>query len=140
MTAGNREVDRFFITGFTEFFMNMDFKGNSSAYTKGMVVGALIGGAVSGLAALLFAPKKGTELRRDIASKTEETYHTLAKGAGSLAQDAASKVGTFVDKLQTRNESVASTGNGAPLSPEKSVASASGNHSTKSSQSAQSNS
>lgn len=119
--------------------MNMDFKGNS-AYTKGMVVGALIGGAVSGVAALLFAPKKGTELRRDIASKTEETYHTLAKGAGTLAQDAASKVGSFVDKLQTRNENGSGVGNAVAAVTEKVAAATSGNHSAKSSQSAQTNS
>jgi gas vesicle protein len=123
-----------------EVFMNIDLKGNSS-YTKGMVVGALIGGAVSGVAALLFAPKKGTELRRDIADKTEETYHTLAKGAGALAHDAASKVGSFVDKLQTRNEGKTEAGNGMSLASEKGASSSSGNHSSaKSSHSAQTNS
>lgn len=105
--------------------MNIDLKGGSSSYTKGMVVGALIGGAVSGLAALLFAPKRGVELRRDIASKTGETYSNIASKAGHLAQDAASRVTSFVDHLQTRNEHKAgSNGNGSSAAAEKSTQSA----------------
>lgn len=125
--------------------MNMDFKGNSSSYTKGMVVGALIGGAVSGLAALLFAPKKGTELRRDIASKTEETYHNVANRAGVLAQDTASKIGSFVDKIQTRNEKSSNgssqVSNGtSSMSRENTTTQSAGSSAAKSTQSAQSNS
>ena len=93
--------------------MNIDLKGGSSSYTKGMLVGALIGGAVSGLAALLFAPKKGAELRQDIATKTGETYSNLASKAGHLAQDAVSRVGSLVEGIQSRNEhKVPSNGNG----------------------------
>lgn len=109
--------------------MNIDFKGGSSSYTKGMVVGALIGGAVSGLAALLFAPKKGSELRQDIASKTGETYTNIASKAGHLAQDAASRVGSIVESIQSRNEhkAVANGSNGhSHPAAEKSVQSAGG--------------
>jgi gas vesicle protein len=84
--------------------MNIDFKGGPSSYSKGMLVGALIGGAVSGLAALLFAPKKGSELRQDIAAKTGETYSNIASKAGDLAHDAVSRVSSLVENVQSRNE------------------------------------
>ncbi len=116
--------------------MNIDFKGGSSSYTKGMVVGALIGGAVSGLAALLFAPKKGAELRQDIASKTGETYNNIASKAGHLAQDAVGRVGSIVEGIQSRNElknepAPAVHGSNGHSSLEKSTQSA-GNKSTNS--------
>lgn len=84
--------------------MNIDFKGGASSYTKGIVVGALLGGAVSSVVALLFAPKKGSDFRRDIAEKTGETYNNIASKAGHLAQDAANRVGTFVESIQSRGE------------------------------------
>lgn len=45
---------------------------NNSSYTKGFLVGALLGGAAGAIAALLFAPKSGKELRQDIADRTED--------------------------------------------------------------------
>lgn len=45
---------------------------NNSSYTKGFLIGAILGGAAGAIAALLFAPKSGRELRQDIADKTEE--------------------------------------------------------------------
>lgn len=46
----------------------------NGSYTKGFLVGAVVGGAVGAVLALLFAPKSGRELRRDIADKTGELY------------------------------------------------------------------
>ncbi len=45
---------------------------NNSSYSKGFLIGAVVGGAVGAVVALLFAPKSGRELRRDIADRTEE--------------------------------------------------------------------
>ncbi|MCX6139963.1 MAG: YtxH domain-containing protein [Candidatus Kapabacteria bacterium] len=45
---------------------------NNSSYTKGFLIGAILGGAAGAVAALLLAPKSGKELRRDIADRTEE--------------------------------------------------------------------
>jgi gas vesicle protein len=44
-------------------------------YGKGFLLGAVIGGAVGAVVALLFAPKSGRELRQDIADKGEELYN-----------------------------------------------------------------
>lgn len=45
---------------------------NSGSYAKGLLVGALLGGAAGAIAALLFAPKTGREMRQSIADHTEE--------------------------------------------------------------------
>ncbi|MEO8512470.1 MAG: YtxH domain-containing protein [Ignavibacteria bacterium] len=45
-------------------------KENSSA--KGIIIGFIAGGAIGGLAALLYAPKSGRELRKDISKKSKE--------------------------------------------------------------------
>ncbi|CAM2962773.1 YtxH domain-containing protein [Paenibacillus sediminis] len=52
---------------------------------KGLLWGALIGGVVGSVTALLFAPKPGRELRQDIADG--------AKQVGETSQLIASKVG-----------------------------------------------
>jgi len=45
---------------------------NNGSYTRGFLIGAVIGGAVGTVAALLFAPKSGRELRREISDKTDD--------------------------------------------------------------------
>jgi gas vesicle protein len=44
----------------------------SSEFSKGLILGSIIGGAVGAIMALLYAPKPGTELRKDIAEKSTE--------------------------------------------------------------------
>jgi gas vesicle protein len=64
---------------------------NNSSYSKGFLIGAVVGGAVGAVVALLFAPKSGRELRRDIADRTEEVVDKAqqmfnkATGAGQTA-------------------------------------------------------
>lgn len=45
---------------------------DQGAYSKGFLLGTVVGGAVGALLALLFAPKSGKDFRRDIADKSEE--------------------------------------------------------------------
>ncbi|MBI2793482.1 MAG: YtxH domain-containing protein [Ignavibacteria bacterium] len=45
---------------------------DQGAYSKGFMLGTVVGGAVGALLALLFAPKSGRDFRRDIADKSEE--------------------------------------------------------------------
>lgn len=47
---------------------------NQQNYTKGFLMGALVGSAVGAITALLLAPKSGKELRQDIATKTSDIY------------------------------------------------------------------
>lgn len=46
------------------------------AFAGGIVVGGMVGGAV----ALMFAPKKGEELRRDVLDKIAEVKKQMAAG------------------------------------------------------------
>ncbi len=45
-----------------------------SNYGSAFLTGAIIGGAIGALAALVLAPKSGRELRRDIADRSTELY------------------------------------------------------------------
>lgn len=42
--------------------------------TKGFLLGAIVGGAVGAITALLLAPKSGAELRKDIAETSQDIY------------------------------------------------------------------
>ena len=48
-------------------------------YGKGLFTGILGGGAIVAIVALLFAPKSGKELRKDIKEKTDKYYDDTEK-------------------------------------------------------------
>jgi len=52
--------------------MGNDGKEIVNSYSKGFLIGALVGGAVGAITALLLAPKSGKELREDISRKSNE--------------------------------------------------------------------
>lgn len=72
------------------------------SYSKGFVIGALVGGAIGAITALLFAPKSGEELRRDISDKSSELYHK----AGTLAQDASYEVSNAINIGKRKAEDI----------------------------------
>jgi gas vesicle protein len=80
---------------FLEKFMS---DNRSSEFSKGLILGSIIGGAVGAIIALLYAPKPGVELRKDIADKSTEIY---GKAVDSLSQ-LETNVGTTM--MQTMNE------------------------------------
>ncbi|MFM2133955.1 MAG: hypothetical protein RL156_1236, partial [Bacteroidota bacterium] len=49
-------------------------ESSNGGYINGFLAGALIGGAIGAITALVFAPKSGRELRRDIADRSVELY------------------------------------------------------------------
>ncbi len=55
----------------------------------GLITGIVVGGAVGSVASLLFAPKKGSETRADVAEKGKELY-----------QEGRSKAEEFLDKYR----------------------------------------
>lgn len=65
-----------------------------------IVLGAVVGAAVAGVATLLFAPKSGKNLRKDISNKTDEAidtaegYMDVAKDKGSDALETAKEAGS----------------------------------------------
>lgn len=54
--------------------------------TKGFLLGALAGGVIGSITALLFAPKAGKELRQDIAAGAQKVGDTTVKAAGKVGE------------------------------------------------------
>ena len=55
--------------------------------TKGFFMGAFFGSVLGGISALLFAPKSGKKLRKDISRK----YHGVSDKAHEVAADVCDK-------------------------------------------------
>ncbi|RCW45585.1 YtxH domain-containing protein [Paenibacillus prosopidis] len=53
--------------------------------TKGFLLGALAGGVVGSITALLLAPKAGKELRQDISANAQKVSDTTVKVAGQVS-------------------------------------------------------
>ena len=71
---------------------------NQQNYTKGFLVGAILGGAVGAITALLLAPKSGKELRQDIASKSSDIYDKASDYYGVIEDKVGGAVSTtFTD-------------------------------------------
>jgi len=69
-----------------------------SGFTKGLVVGLLAGGVVGAIAALLYAPKSGKELRSDIKQKATD----FAGEASEFVKVTRSKTSEAVNSGKTR--------------------------------------
>lgn len=74
-------------------------------FTKGFLIGALIGGTAGAVAALLLAPKSGVELRRDLAEKSGEWYEK----ANEYAAEQSKVVGKAVNEGRVRAEQIVRT-------------------------------
>ncbi|MCR2806543.1 YtxH domain-containing protein [Paenibacillus soyae] len=74
-------------------------KENSNS---GVVMGAVIGGAVGAVTALLFAPKAGGQLRSDICNQLQTIGSRAKEMAGTIgthAKELAAAVGTHAKEL-----------------------------------------
>ncbi len=68
---------------------------NRTSSSKGFLLGLLAGGAIGSIAALLYAPKSGKELRKDIGKKSREV---------------AEETGHYVDSAKARASEIISDG------------------------------
>lgn len=82
---------------------------------KGFMIGLLAGGAIGGLAALLYAPKSGKELRKDITKKRKELvndageYIGAAKSkASDIISDGRKKAEELISEARKKAESIGS--------------------------------
>lgn len=85
----------------------MSEKGNG----KDFIVGAVIGGIVGAVTALLFAPKSGKELRQDISEQAQqigEKTKEIASDVSHKTQEIAKTVGTQTTELLGKAKDVAS--------------------------------
>ncbi|MCU0427160.1 MAG: YtxH domain-containing protein [Candidatus Kapabacteria bacterium] len=78
---------------------------NEGSFSKGLAAGIIIGGAVGALAALLFAPKSGKELRQDLAERSGEVYDK----ASVFAQEQSRRVGEYVNEGKVRADELVRT-------------------------------
>lgn len=71
---------------------------------KGFVLGAVFGGLVGGMTALLLAPKSGEKLRKDIVKK----YHHVSDQTHDVMEDVCDQTHNLVKKAKEIAEDVAS--------------------------------
>jgi gas vesicle protein len=79
---------------------------NSGSYVKGFFLGILAGGAIGALAALLYAPKPGKELRQDIAEKSGELYSKGKDYFGSIESVVGGAVITAVNEGKQKAQTI----------------------------------
>lgn len=72
---------------------------------KSFIIGTAAGAAIGAVTALLFAPKPGKELRKDIADGAQHAYEVTAKTAGQVGESTvriAKQVGSQTAELAGR--------------------------------------
>lgn len=69
---------------------------------KGFVLGLLAGGAIGSITALLYAPKSGRELRKDIGNKGRE----VIKETGEYVDSAKTKAGEIIAESRQKAENL----------------------------------
>jgi len=86
-------------------------------FANGFLLGILAGGITGGLIALLYAPKSGLELRKDISDKKNELiedaeqYYTNAKvKANEILTDGKRKAEELVEDAKRKANEISSTG------------------------------
>jgi gas vesicle protein len=79
---------------------------NTGAFTRGLAFGALLGGVVGAVTALLLAPKSGAELRKDIADKSSEVYGKASDYINTAGPVVSSAVATTVNEGRQRAQSI----------------------------------
>ena len=78
----------------------------NNEYSKGFILGTIIGGAVGGLTALLLAPKSGKELRKDIADKSNDYYNKASNYVTDVESEMGQKVQTTVNEGRIKAQSI----------------------------------
>lgn len=86
----------------------MSEQNDSLSFAKGMVFGALLGGAIGAITALLFAPKSGAELRKDIAEKSGEVYDKAYDYFDVLKENVGQTVSSTINEGKLKAENIVS--------------------------------
>ncbi len=89
--------------------MQQSTQQQDNSFTKGMILGALLGGAAGAITALLFAPKPGADLRRDIVDKSADIYNDVYHKASDFVRERSDNVSTIVNEGKVRAEELVNT-------------------------------
>jgi gas vesicle protein len=79
---------------------------DNDSKVKTFLLGALIGGAVGAVTALLFAPKSGRELRRDIVDGTTDIYDKATDFVSNTIQESKSKAQNLIYAAKRQADSI----------------------------------
>jgi gas vesicle protein len=79
---------------------------NDNSNTKSFFLGALIGGAIGAVAALLLAPKSGKELRRDIVDTTTDAYDKATDYVSSTIEEGKHKAQHIIDAAKRQADHI----------------------------------
>jgi len=82
--------------------------GNGDSNTKSFFLGALIGGAIGAVTALLLAPKSGRELRRDIVDTTTDAYDKATDYVSSTIEEGKHKAQHIIDAAKRQADHILS--------------------------------
>lgn len=83
-----------------------DINYQQGSYTKGFVIGAIIGGAIGAITALLLAPKSGKELRQELADKSSELYGLASEYVSKFEENVGSSISATVNEGKLRAENI----------------------------------
>ncbi|MGI6370757.1 MAG: YtxH domain-containing protein [Ignavibacteria bacterium] len=78
---------------------------------KSFILGALVGGVIGALSALLFAPKSGKELRRDIADTSTDLYDRASDYVSQIVQDGKNKAQSIINTARHKADVIISDAN-----------------------------
>jgi gas vesicle protein len=79
-----------------------------STYTKGFILGALIGGAAGAITALLLAPKSGAELRHDIVEKFDDVKENLGENVTKIMNEGKIKADGIISSAKRQAQEILS--------------------------------
>lgn len=68
----------------------------SGSNGKSFFLGAIVGGIIGGVTALLFAPKSGEKFRKDLA----RTYHNVSEKTQDLVEEVSHQTKELVEKAR----------------------------------------
>jgi gas vesicle protein len=84
----------------------MSKDSDSGSFTRGLFLGAIIGGLVGAVTALLLAPKSGAELRKDLAEKSAELYDKASDMLQTVEANVGDAVHTAVNEGKVRAQTI----------------------------------
>lgn len=71
-------------------------------YSKGFIIGALVGGVAGAITALLLAPKSGAELRKDIKTTSTDLYSKVSGYISQIEGEVGQSVSGTINESKDR--------------------------------------